>query len=424
MTINKAFIKVFNKACDKTMNNTKNNTQRFKLGLIINPYAGIGGAQALKGSDGKAVREQALAAGAEQLAMHKTALALNELEGVFDGTHDSTLDDSLKLDKAQLTIYTAEGDMGASVARACGFEVNIVYSPNHTQTEASDTEQLATALKHADVDLILFAGGDGTARNIYTAIGSSIPVLGIPAGCKIHSGVYAITPRAAGKVLRQVVSGELVSLLEGEVKDINEEKFRQGQVVAQYFGEMLVPEELNYIQAVKMGGKESDELVLNDIAAHIMELMEDYPNDIFIMGSGSTVDAIMQTAGFENTLLGVDIVYKQEVIAKDVSAKQLLATCADYKTHDNQIRLVITLIGGQGHIFGRGNQQLSPEFIALLVKENIHIVAAKTKLNALGQKGLIADTGSTKLDRALSGPIPVITGYKDKVLYFVRREEE
>jgi predicted polyphosphate/ATP-dependent NAD kinase len=245
-----------------------------------------------------------------------------------------------------------------------------------------------------------------------------VPVVGVPAGCKIHSGVYAITPRAAGKVVQQVISGELVSLFDAEVKDIDEQAFRNGQVIARYFGEMQVPEELSYIQAVKMGGKESDELVLSDIAAYVIEMMEEQPERIFVMGSGSTVDFIMHAAGLENTLLGVDLVQNMEVIANDVSAQQLLALTENIPTS-----LVITLIGGQGHIFGRGNQQLSPEFIKRIGKENIHVVATKNKLTALGQKGLISDTGDEQVNASLSGPISVITGYKDKVLYFVRGED-
>lgn len=377
--------------------------RKFKLGLIINPFAGIGGALALKGSDGKAIREQALNAGAEQLAMQKTGVALGQIKG-----HES-----------DIIVYTASGNMGEDVAKALGFQVEIVYTPQQQQTEETDTQNLAAVLLARDVDIILFAGGDGTARNLYSVLENKIPVLGIPAGCKIHSGVYAITPRAAGKVLKQVITGTLVSLFDAEVKDLNEDAFRKGQVIARYFGEMQVPAELSYIQAVKMGGKESDEMVLADIAAFMIEMMEDDPERLFVMGSGSTVAFIMHSLGLENTLLGVDVVQNMQLLASDVSAAQLLSL-----SEDAPVSLVITLIGGQGHIFGRGNQQLSPELIARVGKQNIHIVATKAKLNALGQKGLICDTADEALNTYLSGPISVITGYRDKVLYFVRGELE
>jgi predicted polyphosphate/ATP-dependent NAD kinase len=376
--------------------------RKFRLGFIINPFAGIGGALALKGSDGKHIREQALTLGAEQLAMAKAERALKHIAELKD----------------RIIVYTAAGDMGESVAKALGFEVCVVYAPEQSQTEDTDTQRAAKALLEKDVDLLLFAGGDGTARNIFSAVGSSLPVLGVPAGCKIHSGVYAITPNGAGKVLKKVIMGELVSLFEAEVKDIDEAKFRRGQVVAKYFGEMRVPAELNYIQAVKMGGRESDELVLNDIAAYVIEMMEDAPDRLFVMGSGSTVDAIMQAAGLPNTLLGVDAVQNMQVVGKDLTSEQLLQLSEHQTTS-----LVITLIGGQGHIFGRGNQQLSPALIKRIGVPNIHIVAAKSKLNALGNKGLIADTSDAELDQNLSGPISVITGYKDKVLYFIRGED-
>ncbi|WP_395342389.1 ATP-NAD kinase family protein [Ningiella sp. W23] len=376
-------------------------SHKFRLGLVINPYAGIGGALALKGSDGADIRQKAMAAGAEQLAMHKTKRALEQLASLYDC----------------FEVYTASGDMGESVATELGITTHIVYRPADKQTEGDDTQALIRALGPYTVDLLLFAGGDGTARNVFKEVGNTLPVLGIPAGCKIHSGVFAITPSAAGKVLQKVISRELVSLFDAEVKDIDEERFRKGEVRARYYGEMQVPAELNYIQAVKMGGKESDELVLQDIAAHVIEMMEDEPHRIFVMGSGSTVDYIMHAAGLDNTLLGVDIVQNMKIIASDVTASTLLAL-----TQNRDCSLIITLIGGQGHIFGRGNQQLSPEFIRRLGKNNIHVVATKTKLNQLGQKGMIADTTDLALDQALSGPMPVITGYKDKVLYFVRSE--
>jgi len=242
-----------------------------------------------------------------------------------------------------------------------------------------------------------------------------LPVLGIPAGCKIHSGVYAITPKSAGIVLQKVIKGELLSLHSGEVRDIDEALFRQGKVMSKHYGEMKVPSELTYIQAVKMGGKESDELLLDAISDYLIEIMQDEPDTLFVMGSGSTVDAIMQQASLPNTLLGVDVVKNLEVVAKDLSARELLSITADKKT-----KLVATIIGGQGHILGRGNQQLSPAFIKQIGKSNIMLVATKAKLHLLGDKGLISDSSDAALDLELAGPISVITGYRDEVLYFIR----
>ena len=215
-----------------------------------------------------------------------------------------------------------------------------------------------------------------------------------------------------------LIQGQIVTLQDADVMDIDEELFRQGRVNARQYGEMRVPSELRYIQAVKMGGKESDELVLADIAAHVIEFMEAHPQRLFVMGSGSTVDFIMQELGLANTLLGVDVIQHGSVLASDVTAQALLAYTAN-----TQVTLIITLIGGQGHIFGRGNQQLSPQVLRQIGRENFLVVATKSKLQALNDKPLIADTGDIALDAMLSGLISVTTGYKDQVLYPIAQFE-
>ncbi|MDT0593952.1 ATP-NAD kinase family protein [Glaciecola petra] len=372
--------------------------RKFKLGLVINPFAGIGGSVALKGSDGREIREKALAAGAPQLAMQKAQTALNECSDISD----------------YYEVYTGAGAMGEDTAVLLGLTAHIVSNSMPLQTEAEHTCQLVKALENEGVDLILFAGGDGTAINVCESLTKKIPVLGVPAGCKIHSGVYAITPRAAGSVLAQVIKGNLVSLVQAEVRDIDEEQFRKGKVIAKHFGELWVPESLQYIQAVKMGGKESDELLLDDIAEYLTEIMQDNEDYYFVMGSGSTVDAIMQHCNLPNTLLGVDLIYQNKIVKNDVNAQELIELTAGKPT-----KLIITLIGGQGHILGRGNQQLSPAFIQQIGKANIVLVATKTKIQGLAGKGLISDSGDHDVDHSMLGPISIITGYRDQVLYYV-----
>ena len=337
-----------------------------------------------------------MALGAQKKAADKTGLALAEISEL----------------KSKVHIYTAAGEMGEDLVESMGFAYTVVYQSADVQSEGSDTEGAATAILAQHVDLLLFAGGDGTARNVCHIIDNHLPVLGVPAGCKIHSGVYAITPQAAGRVLAQVIQGQIVSLNQAEVMDIDEDLFRQGRVNARQFGEMQVPVELRYIQAVKMGSKESDELVLTDIAAHVIEVMAAHPDHYFIMGSGSTVDFVMQELGLANTLLGVDLVKNQQLLANDLNAQQLLDDVAN-----KPVKLVITLIGGQGHILGRGNQQLSPALLRYVGKENILLIATKSKLNSLAGKPLISDSGDIDLDKALAGLMPVITGYRDQVLY-------
>ena len=219
--------------------------KKFNLGLVINPIAGIGGSVALKGSDGEGVAEQALALGATAKSNARAALALEILKPYRDN----------------IVVHTASGEMGENAARTLGFDTEVIYQLKSDVTNERDTEQVVAKLMTLDIDLLLFAGGDGTARNVCHIVGDKFPVLGIPAGCKIHSGVYAITPKAAGRVVELMITNQLVSLTDADVMDIDESLFRQGIVKAKRYGEMQVPSELRYIQAVKSGGKESDELV-------------------------------------------------------------------------------------------------------------------------------------------------------------------
>lgn len=365
---------------------------RFRLGFIINPFAGLGGAVALKGSDGMA--ETALALGAVPMASQRAEYALLEL---------------LPL-REHLVIVTVAGAMGADLAEKLGFTIEMLNWQPAVPSTASDSEVAAAQLSQLGIDLLLFAGGDGTARNICNSVKPSTTVLGIPAGCKIHSGVYAITPQAAGKVVAKMVRGELVSVQEAQVMDIDEVAFRSGTVRAKRYGEMQIPAELRYVQSVKTAGKESEELVLDDLAAYFVSQMED---DVrYIMGSGSTVAAVMAELNLPNTLLGVDVVENGEVIASDVTAAELLKLVDGF-----DCRLVITLIGGQGHIFGRGNQQLSPAVIRKIGREHICLLATKSKIQQLGGRPLISDSGDPSLDEELQGMLRILCGYNDYVMY-------
>lgn len=382
----------------------RNTMKPFKLGLLINPIAGVGGSVALKGSDGMAMH--ALALGAKPLANARATLALEVLLPYKDN----------------IVVYTASNQMGEQCAKALGFDVELVYSAPNENTSSQDSKLCAKSLIEQGVDVLLFAGGDGTARDMANVIVKEntqvVPVLGIPAGCKIHSGVYAITPKAAGRVIELMVNKELVTLTTGDVMDIDESLFRQGIVKAKRYSEMTIPSELRYVQAVKAGGVESDDLVLQDIAANIIDMMND-DDCQFLIGSGSTTAFLMEELALKNTLLGVDIVKDLALNSSDVTENELYQAITEYK---GITKLVITLIGGQGHIFGRGNQQLSPRVIrAILAQpdgiENIIIIATKAKLSALSKSPLISDTGDAELDEMLAGFVSVITGYQDRVLY-------
>lgn len=365
----------------------------FRLGLIINPYAGLGGSVALKGSDNMA--QQALEMGATAKAGLRTSTALSVVADLKDQIH----------------IVTCPGEMGASVAEALGFSYEVIQGNTPAQTTAEDTKKAAETIKALGVDLLVFAGGDGTARDVCSVVEDAFPVLGIPAGVKIHSGVYGVTPSASGEVIRLLVTGQLVDLKPQDVRDIDEDAFRNNQVKAKLYGEMLVPQAGQFVQAVKQGGIEQEELVLDDLAAYLAQELE--PDVLYLIGSGKTTQHFMDYLHLPSTLLGVDALLNENVIAEDVNEQQILALLDAHP----DARIMVSVIGGQGHVFGRGNQQLSSEVIKRVGRENLMILSTKTKLTQLEGRPLIADTSDVALDQALAGHIEVITGYQDKVLY-------
>lgn len=368
-----------------------------RLGLIVNPLAGIGGATALKGSDGADTVHAALARGAEQRAPARARLALEKLLPW----------------KEKITLYTWGGDMGQSVAETLGFATVVLGAPSAQRlTSAADTEAAAKALAAVPVDLIVFVGGDGTARNMVNAVGTSIPVLGVPAGVKIHSGVYAVNPQGAGEILQRLLKGERVALADTEVRDIDESAFREGRVIARTYGELRVPAEGRYLQNVKCGGKQPETLVLADIAADLMEQLDD--DTFYIVGPGTTTRALMEALQQPNTLLGVDLLKGGQCVGNDMTEAQLWQA-----VNGQPYKIIVTAIGGQGHLFGRGNQQISPRLIRGAGKENIWVIATRSKLDELAGRPLRLDTGEAALDKSLSGYIRVITGYQDYVLYEV-----
>lgn len=375
----------------------------FRLGLIINPVAGIGGRVALKGSDGDQVYARALALGARPLAQQRCADTLQLIENYRD----------------QLTIFTAAHDMGEDLSRSMGFETRVVTDNRLGHTRAEDTENAVRQLLEQGVDLLLFAGGDGTARNIYHALqqleaDASLPVIGIPAGCKIHSAVYAVTPRHAGELLALILRGRPLSLQEASVMDIDEEAFRHDVVKARRFGQLMVPAENQYMQNMKEGGVAHSALVLQDIAAYLVETME--TDTLYLIGSGTTPKAVMDELGLESTLLGIDAIRNGQLVARDLNEQQILDLVDQQRS-----KMIVTVIGGQGHLFGRGNQQFSPEVIRAVGRDNIIIIATPEKLHALEGQPLRVDTGDEQLNEQLCGMVPVITGYDHMNLYRIGR---
>ena len=367
-----------------------------KIGLIVNPLAGLGGSLGLKGSDD--LSESGI--DIEHLDLSRSAQrakrALAPLQGYA----------------GQLSFVCWGGGMGEGVLQSLGLPANVLGSTRNGRSTADDTKWAAQAMATAGVDIIVFVGGDGTARDLFDVLGETFPVLGIPAGVKMHSGVFAVSPEAAGELLVELVKGGLVGLAPQEVRDIDEQAFRKDIVRSRFYGEMQVPAEGRFLQHTKIGGVESAELAAADIAAWVVESMEEACT--YILGPGSTTAAIMEELGLPNTLLGVDVVRDNALLLNDTNEQDLLSLLAETP---GKAQIIVTAIGGQGHVFGRGNQQISPQIIRLVGVNNIKIVAAKSKISALQGRPLLLDTNDPDLDIELSGYRPVITGYQDQILY-------
>lgn len=375
----------------------------FKLGLILNSYAGIGGSVGLKGSDGKDIRERALSQGAELRAPGRLGRALEKLISVKD----------------EIEVFAFAGEMGAEQATHYGFSVTCVGSALTHPSEKEDTQAAARALVNADVDLLLFVGGDGTARAIADVVGEKYPTLGIPSGVKMHSSVFAISPEAAAEIVISLVKRQLVPLHVRHVRDLDEHAFREGIVRAKHYADMLVPEENGLLQQVKNAGAPRDELALLDIAAHMAEVLEE--DCLYLVGPGSTTHTLLSQLNLDGTLLGVDVLKNGKLIARDVSALQLEHYLQEHK---GTVQIIVTAIGGQGYIFGRGNQQFTPSIIRHVGKQNIHIIAARGKIQSLEGRPLRVDTNDLQLDEMLSGYYPVVVGYNETIMYPVGLQDD
>lgn len=371
---------------------------RKKLGVIINPVAGIGGSVGLKGSDGLAIQQEAFSRGAIKRSADKVKVALTKLLPLAD----------------KLTIYAGQGEMGANLATSMGFTTVIVplqNSSNKLTTTAADTEAIAKYLAALPVDVLLFAGGDGTARNICASVPAQFPVIGIPAGVKIHSAVYATSPAAASRALFACMTAS-VPFHEAEVIDINEEEYRAGRLKTSLYGYLSVP----LLQGVMQNPKAASHLSPNDISGLCYDVAEritteNSPCTCYIFGAGSTVKSILHHMGHEGSLLGIDVLQNGKFIAQDATEADLLAITQQYPC-----RLILTVIGGQGHIFGRGNQQLSPAVIKHIGLDNILIVAAASKIYSLANQNLFVDTGDEALNEHLRGYRRVIVGYQNTLV--------
>jgi predicted polyphosphate/ATP-dependent NAD kinase len=370
-----------------------------RLGLIVNPIAGMGGRVGLKGTDGVDTLEKARGLGAVSTSPARAVDALKRLIPL----------------RESVELITYPHEMGEDEARECGFDPKVIGDVTSGETTQVDTMNAAREMEELGVDLILFAGGDGTARDIYEAVNGRIPALGIPTGVKIQSGVFAINPARAGDLAAKYLRGEPMDLRELEVMDIDEEAYRENRLSARLYGYLRVPFQETVIQGSKEASRGSEEITLEAIASEVVEGMDD--DHIYIIGPGTTTRPIARMLGVEKTLLGVDVVQRGGLVASDVNEERLLGIIEGAKA-----KIIVTVIGGQGFVFGRGNQQISPRVIREVGAENVIIVATPEKLAALRGRTLLVDTGDPEVDEMLSGYHKVVTGYARRSVYKIRSQ--
>ncbi len=366
-----------------------------KLGLIVNPIAGMGGRVGLKGTDGPIILKKARNLGADPESSKRTAEAIQSFLNLEDNVE----------------IITYPGEMGEDAVMSCGVTPHVIGTILQGQTRAADTQRACKNLKKLNVDLILFSGGDGTARDIFSIIGDTLTVLGIPTGVKIHSGVYACNPMKAGELAALFIQEKIKRVRESEVMDIDEASIREGIVTAKLFGYLKIPYERQHIRGLKAGSLPNETIAQQAIAHDVAEKIED--NVYYIIGPGTTTRSIMEKLGLDFTLLGVDLIKGKQLIVKDCNEKQILEHIKGRKN----IKIIVTPIGGQGYILGRGNQQISPEIIRQVGKENIIVAATAEKISALRGKPFMIDSGNRNVNRMICGYMKVITGYRDRVIY-------
>lgn len=365
----------------------------------------MGGRVGLKGTDG--VLEEARRAGAEPVAPHRVALFL----AVFAKMQAKDPD----LDVRWLT---CRGSMGADYLEQAGIapsDVETVHAPA-SPTTADDTKAGAAACVRARAELILFCGGDGTARDVAATVSNAVPILGIPSGVKMHSGVFAVDPRAAAEALAAFLRGQLRTG-DSEILDLDEEAYRAGEWRVRLYASARTLVEPNLVQADKMMFAEiSEESVRVELAEHFRDLFNEEPHTLFLLGPGSTIESIATRLKLEKTLLGIDAVLGGKTIAKDLDERRILALLNQHA----KAKLVVSPIGAQGFVLGRGNLQVSPEVVRRIGVRNLLVVATPAKLASTPV--LRVDTGDEKLDAEFRRKeyLFVLIGYRTTKLHPIK----
>jgi predicted polyphosphate/ATP-dependent NAD kinase len=360
-----------------------------KLGLIVNPVAGMGGSVGLKGTDGQ-MYEKALALGAEPVTPQRTKDVLSHIEC-----------------KEAIALLVAPGKMGAQYVADLDLPFTVI-GESYEMTSAEDTKRIAQQMVAQGVELLVFVGGDGTARDIYDAIGAEVPVVAVPSGVKVFSAAFALSARAAAEMVDAFIEGAKVT--EEEVLDIDEAAFREDRLASRRYGYLLVPEVRRFLQPGKAASSVSQSSAESkrDIAAYIVEEME--PEVLYLLGPGTTLRAITDALGVSKTLLGVDAVHAGELVGDDVNERDILQLFERYEKR----KIIVTPIGGNGFIFGRGSKQFTPTVIRAAGRENVIVVGTRDKLSDLDC--LRVDTGDLDLDETLAGYITVAVGYREEMM--------
>jgi predicted polyphosphate/ATP-dependent NAD kinase len=354
-----------------------------KIGFLINPIAGMGGAVGLKGTDGKL--EEATTRGAVPHAKNRAEITLKALKN-----------------NQNLMFLTPSGVMGEEALKKTPLKRIQVISYPGTKSTAQDTKIAAQRFLEEGVDLILFCGGDGTARDIFDIVGRNVPILGIPAGVKMYSGVFAINPIIAAEI---VIKFEIQSLRDSEVMDVDEDAYRAGELKTHLYGIALVPSLAGKTQFSKQIYDDGDEeRVKKEIARFIHEIL--IPDVLYILGAGTTTEAIAREIGVNKTLLGIDAIKNRKLVAMDLDEKTLWALLEN----GQETKILLSPIGAQGFILGRGNQQISARIVKRVGIRNIIVVATPHKLRETPL--LYVDSGDPVLDRTFGDSVQVISGYR------------
>jgi predicted polyphosphate/ATP-dependent NAD kinase len=371
------------------------------IGFIVNPIAGMGGRVGLKGTDDMAAEAARL--GATPIAEARALEALRELKRMLDRERPAPT----------VKWLTGPGSMGLDSLKAAGFAAieqvgGTDGQPSAQIPSAEATKAAVRAFLDARVDLILFCGGDGTARDICSVAGSAAPVLGIPSGVKMYSGVFGVTPVRTAEICHRFLRGE-IGVAPIEVLDLDEEKYRQGIWAIRLHMTATTPFEPSCLQTAKaIISEQDDDAVTNDIGQHLKEEIEAHPDVLLLLGPGGTVHAVGRALGVEKTLLGIDAFIDGRIVGSDLNEHAILALLERYP----HSKLLLSPIGAQGFVLGRGNQQLSPTVIRRIGIDNIMVAATPAKLARTPL--LRFDTGDAELDAELTeiNFFPVIIGYR------------